>query len=284
MKGKPWSETEVELIVADYFEMLLLEIRGVGYNKSEYRRALQAQLDGRSDGSIERKHQNISAIMIEQEIPYISGYKPLSNYQRALLPEVIRSYLQRFPEVAREIEKDATAATDPPIPDNILGILQPPPERVRREETYEDRPSQPFGRIVSPFDYLRREAANQVLGRQGESLILEYEKSRLVDAGKASLAEKVEHSSVVHGDGLGYDIRSYETNGTDRFIEAKTTKYGKNTPFYVTRNELEVSREFHRSYWLYRLFQFRTEPQLFQIAGALNQTFLLKPTMYVAVM
>src|SRR5690242_12814674 len=83
-----WSRFEVEAVIADYFAMLAAELMGEPYNKTEHRRQLSLLLNNRSDGSIERKHQNISAIMIELGYPYIAGYKPLGNYQK-LLAEVV---------------------------------------------------------------------------------------------------------------------------------------------------------------------------------------------------
>ena len=81
-----WSDSEVEAAVADYFRMLQLELTGRKYNKTEHRRALMEQLNDRSDGSVELKHQNISAVLIEMGIPYIDGYKP-----RFQLPAVAAS-------------------------------------------------------------------------------------------------------------------------------------------------------------------------------------------------
>ncbi|HET9785087.1 MAG TPA: hypothetical protein VFP94_09040, partial [Terriglobales bacterium] len=91
-----WSQIEVEATVADYLAMLECEIRGEAYNKTEHRRALSRLLDHRSDAAIERKHQNISAILIAQGLPYVDGYKPLGNYQR-LLAEVVLAHVKRAP-------------------------------------------------------------------------------------------------------------------------------------------------------------------------------------------
>jgi hypothetical protein len=74
-----WSEQEVRLIVADYFSMLEQEVLGKVYNKSEHRKTLAPQLSGRSDGSIEFKHANISAVLAGQGLPYIEGNKPRGN-------------------------------------------------------------------------------------------------------------------------------------------------------------------------------------------------------------
>lgn len=60
-----WTQEEVEATVTDYLEMLAQELRGLPFNKAEHNRALQQKLNRRTRASIERKHQNISAILIE---------------------------------------------------------------------------------------------------------------------------------------------------------------------------------------------------------------------------
>src|SRR5690606_23368079 len=77
--GTHWSDSEIDLIVADYFDMLALEQAGSPYNKAEHNRALQ-HLTGRSPGSIEFKHQNISAVLVRLGLPRIEGYKPMPNF------------------------------------------------------------------------------------------------------------------------------------------------------------------------------------------------------------
>ena len=83
--GSDWSDREIDLIVTDYFDMLQLERLGQPYVKAERNRALQ-ELMGRSRGSIEFKHQNISAVLyFKLGLDWITGYKPMANYQKALL-------------------------------------------------------------------------------------------------------------------------------------------------------------------------------------------------------
>ena len=61
----PWSREEVEVTVADYLHMWLLEQAGQAYNKTTHRKALLQKLNDRSEGAVEMKHQNISAILME---------------------------------------------------------------------------------------------------------------------------------------------------------------------------------------------------------------------------
>ena len=89
---------EVQAIVNDYFDMLSLELQGRPCNKSDHRNELLKFID-RSSGSIEYKHQNISAVLLELGMPYISGYKPARNYQKKVLPDVILEYLVSNPNL-----------------------------------------------------------------------------------------------------------------------------------------------------------------------------------------
>ena len=67
--------------------MLKLEISGASYVKAQRDAELQ-ELTGRSKGSIEFKHQNISAILLELGLPWIRGYKPMTNYQNKLVERI----------------------------------------------------------------------------------------------------------------------------------------------------------------------------------------------------
>ena len=44
----------------------------------------------RTDGSIEFKRENISAVLGELGFPWIKGYKPAANYQDALFEAIER--------------------------------------------------------------------------------------------------------------------------------------------------------------------------------------------------
>jgi len=272
-----WSRLEVEATVADYVSMLESEIRGESYSKAEHRRALQPLLDNRSEGAIEYKHQNISAVLIDLGYPYIDGYKPAFNYQR-LLFDVAEDRLRTDGELARLVEADVERPPPAPGVDDVLSTLvEPPPPRDRSDRSYEwSRPA--AGRAV---DYLALEARNSALGIEGERYVLGYERARLVHAGKPNLADRIEHTSAEEGDGAGFDVRSYETDGSDRFIEVKTTAYGIYTPLYLSRNELRVSQDKNERYHLYRAFRFRKSPRLFTVAGRLDRTLRLEATAYV---
>lgn len=271
-----WTRNEVELIVADYLQMLTLELTGQSYNKTEHRRRLQHLLDNRSEGSIEFKHCNISAVMIELEFPYLSGYQPRFNYQ-ALLADVIMVQIGARPVV----EKAALAAAELPAvtpkQDDFSKVkAQAPVLESRVSETYK-----PLF-MAAKRDYLAREARNQSLGLAGEEFVVQFEHWRLVQMGEHKLADRVEHVSQSKGDGLGYDVLSFDSDGKERLIEVKTTSFGRDTPFFVTRNELALSKTEPEQFRLYRLFDFRKTPRLFDLQGPLDRYCLLDAVTYKA--
>jgi hypothetical protein len=270
-----WSRAEVEATVADYLDMLLMERRGEAFNKAERNRNLQKLLNRRSHGSVERKHQNISAILIDLGLPYVEGYKPLGNYQQ-LLREVVEDRVARTPDlvalVVAEIERPVTL----PTVEDILSVLKAAPPR--RERRARDRVRR-YGRRVN---YLLLEARNSALGRAGEEFVLNFERARLINEGQRRLADRIEHVADTRGDYVGYDILSFEKNGRERLIEVKTTAFGMYTPFFVTPNELETSKDANDRYNVYRLYTFRRNPQMFSLQGAVDTTCQLEPSEFLA--
>lgn len=276
-----WSREEVEATVADYFDMLTMELTGQQYNKTEHRRRLQQRLSGRSEGAIERKHQNISAILIELHCPWIPGYKPLGNYQ-SLLFDIIEERLKSaslFDQAA--LSAVQMPATVPSVP-NFESVVVEAPRLTRsaREPrtAYEARAA----RTPAKRNYIEQEARNVSLGLAGEEFVVEYERWRLTSLGKEKLADKVEHISVIQGDGLGFDVLSFEATGRDRLIEVKTTSFGKETPFFITRSEVNLSRSKADAFHIYRVFEFRRKPQLFSLHGAVDSHCNLDPVTFQA--
>lgn len=274
--AKDWTKDEVKLIVGEYFKMLQHDLNKEGYNKSSYRSLLLPQLNDRSEGSVEFKHQNISAVLARIGMPFIKGYKPRFNYQQLLEEEVLeylatnREYLEReFAKFSEEIIPDRPfGAIDF---ENILSDYPSP--FILNESTPSYRPIK--------TNFLEREQNNRQLGEEGEKLIFEYEKWRLIKSGKENLADKVEWVSKELGDGAGYDILSKNNNGSDRFIEVKTTKLTKETPIFLTKNEVSFATLTSKNFYLYRIFNFNSRPQFFMKPGRYETYCRLLPQTFM---
>lgn len=271
-----WSRKEAEAIVQDYLDMLCAELRRQRYNKAERRRRLRKGLNGRSDGSVERKHQNISAVLVALGLPFVSGYKPLGNYQQ-LLAQVVEEQLTS--EVVGLIEADVTAGEEYRRHDLENALVSPPePAPMAIGSPQNESATTSPGRV----DYLKMEADNASLGDAGEMFVIEYERDRLRSAGKDHLARNVEQVSLTVGHHAGYDVRSYEIDGRDRLIEAKTTRYEKHTPFFISAAEVRFSQNHQSKYYLYRVFDFRENPRLFALPGDISAYVQLNAYSYRA--
>jgi len=275
MSGKPWADHENDLIVADYFAILAKEIAGRDCNKTEHRRALIPLLQNRSKSAIEYKHQNISAALRDLGDDWIHGYRPASNYQEALTDAVVRwldgnpDWISRPP--AGRLAFGTPVLTEVPVGlSPVLSNLPPPGNSERRIRT------------AAKFDVACRDERNRKLGHAGERRAMEHEQAALIRVGRSDLARRVRWVSQEDGDGAGYDILSFDAEGRSRLMEVKTTNGWDRTPFFISRNEIAVSRERPSEWCLFRLWNFSREAKAFEIRPPLEAHVSLTCTAFRA--
>jgi Domain of unknown function (DUF3883) len=270
--GSDWTDEQNDLIVEDYFAMLAIELAGTSYVKSHHNSALQL-LTGRNRGSIERKHMNISAVMARLDLPRIKGYAPYANYQSGLLQAVERHLTKRGLPTHRSVSGPTYKVSE----ERELWIGPPPSLQPENTKTTPE-----LERLVRKFDPAVRDAQNRSLGKEGERLVFEHEVRRLTTNSRSDLAKKVEWTSQERGDGAGYDIASFETDGRPRLIEVKTTNGTAITPFYLSENERLFSEERPDAFALLRLYNFAERPTAFELRSPLSALLALTPTSYRA--
>ena len=137
--------------------------------------------------------------------------------------------------------------------------------------------------IIKNVNYLNIYENNKRIGLKGEQFVMVHERNRLKELG---IKYDVEHSAIVRGDGLGYDILSVEDDGvTKRYIEVKTTTGSENQPFFFTDNELRVSQQNKDHYYLYRVYNYDEESNSGSIAiklVSLDNLYNIRPIVYTA--
>lgn len=135
------------------------------------------------------------------------------------------------------------------------------------------------------IDYDTLQKQNSMIGFLGEKIVLKYEKNRL--SNDPDLSQRIEHVSQTKGDGLGYDILSFDSQGNEIFIEVKTTTQGKNTPFYMSSNEVSFANKHPDNYFLYRVYNFSNlvemnNVEFFRINGSQMKNIDLQPVNFMA--
>jgi uncharacterized protein DUF3883 len=269
---RDWTNEELDLIVADYFLMLTDEAAGVPFNKAQHNRLLQSKID-RSESSIEFKHRNISAVLQKLGLPRIKGYFPAENYQKAITASIDR-YISQYPAA---LHPENAVSTNNAFAERAGLFVEPPPTLLPVAPRRED-----IERLVRKFNPVERDFRNRKLGRDGEELVLHFERERLKKFERPDLAKKIRWVSEEDGDGAGYDILSFDKGGKERFLEVKTTVGPDVTPFYITRNELSFSSERPEAFRLCRVFDFSIRPRMFELAPPLDKLVHLSPLSYEA--
>ena len=272
-----WTDPQNDAIVADYFEMLDDDLAGRSYNKAEHNRALQIAT-GRSRGSIEFKHQNVSAVLKGLGEDWIAGYKPTFNFQVSLVDAVVR-WLDKRPDWSHRFLRPKSTRSQYALREDEGLWIGPPPTHSNAPPP--DELEQMLA-IARKYDVAGRDARNRELGRAGEERILAHERSTLSAFGRNDLAESVRWVSDLDGDGAGYDIRSFEPDGSERLIEVKTTNGWDRTPFHISRNVLAVAEAQRDNWRLLRLWNFSRQPQAFELRPPLERHVTLMATSYVA--
>ncbi|MEI2695469.1 MAG: DUF3883 domain-containing protein [Saprospiraceae bacterium] len=130
-------------------------------------------------------------------------------------------------------------------------------------------------------DYEKQSKRLKLLGSQGEELVMNYERKKLLEAGHVDKVKKVKK---ITSDSEGYDISSFTEEGMSMQIEVKTTsaKVGQ-AIFFLSSNELNQSKILP-NYYIYMIFEVLTvNPKLWIIKNPFhpaNSSVVLSPVNY----
>lgn len=218
------------------------------------------------------KHEKISAVLRLLGEPVISGHLPVWNFQRALEYTVahwLRAHADWLPMPKWQ--------SGPAVRDTYRAIAARPdwrplffgPAPAQQNEPPPLEPAR-IAEIGQRHDVAGCDARNKALGDAGEERVFHHEVGVLMEAGREDLARKVRWTAQEDGDGFGYDIHSFETDGSNRLLEVKTTNGWNRTPFHITVNQCAVA-EARRDHWqLVRLWNFAREPKAFALQPPLD--------------
>jgi hypothetical protein len=115
-------------------------------------------------------------------------------------------------------------------------------------------------RKLSPSELMAIKRRCEENGYIGEELVLGRERARLKRADRPDLALQVSWLSL-ESVSEGYDILSFEVDGTKRYIEVKSAQ-GNAKSFEMSKNEWERAEELGARYFIYRVTYVRTDPKI----------------------
>lgn len=104
------------------------------------------------------------------------------------------------------------------------------------------------------IDSIKLAKYNDIIGKTGEEFVLKILNEELNSTSLALEGYEVRHVSKKDGDGLGYDILTYNSKGEEVYVEVKSTTQGLKSPFYMSAFEREFAIKNKDNYRLYRVY------------------------------
>lgn len=241
---------------------------------SAWRNLLSSTLTDFSFDDINLKSHNNSDLATGYELGHICGkyYSALEMPETAELAEDLRNLTGVYRELKGHIiDASIEKTNDLLIVNSELGLIEAKEtddefegieSNIENYEqstlTYEEIPDDFISKNQESYhfdpkkiDFFKKAKNQKKLGLAGELMALNYERAFLTKNGQYELAKKIRHVSVDDGDGAGYDILSFNLNGQEKYIEVKTTTGESNSPFIISANEIEFSRQNNLKYYLY---------------------------------
>lgn len=213
--------------------------------------------------------QSAPAILANFGFPKKPGvWTPFNDTQKAKIDAILADY---GAAAAPEVEGVAATATVAGGQEGLPVVEKPTPElpaEIDYSTVLVDAPKPKAqaggGKGGGPkkVDHTQKAHANDAVGKLGEDFAVAYERWRLRE--HPDLLKKLRHVSN-EDDTLGYDIESYEFDGTPRFVEVKGTLGPMETRFFLSAAELACAGEKGNQYIILRVAQLADDPKCCEV-------------------
>ena len=129
------------------------------------------------------------------------------------------------------------------------------------------------------IDYIAKAKRDKEVGDLGEEFALNYERWRLRDL--PDLCKKIVHVAA-EDDGAGFDILSFNEDGSERYVEVKTTTGPLSSDFFISEPEVQAAKAYADSYVILRVAKVTSSPICCEIPYPFDEHVMLSPTSYIA--
>jgi len=196
----------------------------------------------------------------------------LADYGAAIEPSPVENHAEAAANEAAET-LPSVLRPEPVLPADIdySTVLVDPP-KPNAESSARGKGGGP-----KKIDHLQKAQTNDVVGKLGEDFAVAYEQWRLRE--HPELLKKIRHVSK-EDDTLGYDIESFELDGTPRFVEVKGTLGPLETRFFLSASELSCAEDKGEQYIVLRVAHLTGNPMCCEIRFPFDGKLDLTPTTY----
>lgn len=195
----------------------------------------------------------------------LGKWSPFDNNQKAKILDILRDYGAEQQAAVDENVVDDSGELDAASEVAVYGSDKPAelPTEINFEEVLVNlpRPKPALGKKgkykSGKVDGVQKARANGATGKLGEEFALRYERWRLRE--HPALQAKIRHVSK-DDDNMGFDIHSFELDGTPRYVEVKGTLGPLESRFFLSANELECAEQNGNRYVILRVGQLPQNP------------------------
>jgi len=223
-----------------YFFMLARSI----HDNELYRR--RSASEGFNDSlnllmAVLKRYDDVRSQFVSQQYPL----SEFSSYARARMQNLKAEEDGNTDAPTRSQEPSASTVPQKSVADAIiLGASRPKVAGL---------PPQAVMHVPRKVDWTKVEGLRRATGHLGEQIVLNIEKEYLTSIGHPELAAKVCNVALTLGDGTGYDILSYYPDGSNKYIEVKSTSGKLDSSFILTRNEISFLESHMEVSFVYRV-------------------------------
>jgi hypothetical protein len=205
----------------------------------------QIDLDAPKPTSLHGKYERSNIACIEYDLTDLPAEEVLQRDLQDILALYDQLYIKGGSHLDKEQSiQDASISTSGKP---TISFYTPRKKKERRKSSSTNAGSR------------RRSKDAKKIGDAAEKIVLEFEKDRLNKAGRTDLAEKIIWVADEKKSFPGYDILSFEEDGTERWIEVKGTKSDRMSSLELTDNEyrcaLEAPRGMYHIYIVTKVFR-----------------------------
>lgn len=226
-------------------------------------------------------------------VPFL-GYEKDGRFPWILRPELVTAFENIFgrcstkrktQDLEKSLEEDRTTLIELSLPsESDIKIPIPEPLSIDKARQKKEKTSLKDGENgrSKQIDFDSRNKARATLGARAEFIVYHAETKRLVKAKKPELAKKIDPTISSNPD-FGYDILSYNEDGSERKIEVKAVQVTNGCySFFISENQWQRSQS-TKNYFLYFVVNAgETNPKVRFISGKDLNCDYLHPSEYKA--
>lgn len=262
---KPDADPLRLMVAGAYFSMLKDVCKGELPEPETHLGPVKGLLHREPDYDFNKGLRQLSALAMSAGLPLLERYKPQA-IEDAKLEEAFHAFCQRFPDLLKKLSNRASAWLPekwPHIDDSRLYWTSPPSAGLL--------PRHSAGvRVLPEYAFALRETVSPEWHKRAVEFAVEYEKVRLL---QNSQRQNIADIKIAERDGIGgegWDITSFEADGSPRRIAVKATRFSRFQPFALCGAELEAARDSGGTFHVYRLFDVMISPRFYILQSRLR--------------